>query len=279
MPMINTIDEHGFPMILADVPNAGVANISPTQESGNDAHDVKSGKFSEKEGVKKDGPDLPANVDPQIYMRHLDAVRDLAREYDQLEAGDIQDFLKGRVQRPLEEAELQQFLQEVRFQRITDLVDVLDNQFRNLIESIKRGRKLVKITAPRGWIRKTFGSLTDDEVISVINRLEARGHKREDLSRSILGRINKPERKEALEQTLSELPSFDEVEGLNLAEYVDLEDESHEDAELIQVFSEMMKQWQPKIEVTVPVTVENKSTTKKVIRDAATGLIEEIKEV
>lgn len=214
-----TIDRNGFPILLADVPNSGAATIDANAESGNPRHDTASGKFTEG-GEKKDQQDLvPANVDDvQAYLRQRDAVRDIAREMDELASGDIQDLLAGRLTRPLEEEEITAFLTQVRQQRIDDLVDMLDWQFRNLIENVKRGRRRVRLTAPRGWVRKVFNSMTDEEILSVINRLEARGHGRESLQRTILGRIKKKDRADALGARLSEIPENDPTLELALDE-------------------------------------------------------------
>lgn len=197
-------------MLLADVPNSGASTTDPDAASGNPKHDTSSGKFAS--GTKEGGepaPNVPPNEDANAFFRQLDAVRDLAREMDDVESGDVQDFLAGRVKRPLTPEEIQAFIAQVRVQRLDDLVDLLDAQFRNLIENVKRGRRRVKITAPRGWVRKTFNGLTDDEVLSVINRLEARGHSREDLTRTVLGRIRKKDRADAIGTRLAEIPEND----------------------------------------------------------------------
>lgn len=205
-----TIDDKGFPMLLADVPNAGSSTTDPDAASGNAQHDTRSGKFApgSQQGDPVEG--VPAGTpDVQAYLRQRDAVRDIAREMDELASGDIQDLLSGRLTRPLEQEEITSFLTQVRQQRLDDLVDMLDWQFRNLIENVKRGRRRVRLTAPRGWVRKVFNSMTDEEVLSVINRLEARGHSRESLQRTLLGRIKKKDRQEAIGARLSEIPEND----------------------------------------------------------------------
>lgn len=205
------IDDKGFPILtLADVPNAGASTKDPDAASGNPQHDVRSGKFASGSQQGDPQENIPANTDDaQAFLRQQDAVRDIAREMDELASGDIQELLAGRLTRPLSQEEMSQFLQSVRQQRINDLVDMLDWQFRNLIETVKRGRRRVRLTAPRGWIRKTFNAMSDDEVLSVINRLEARGHSREDLQRTILGRIRKKDRADALGARLAEIPEND----------------------------------------------------------------------
>jgi hypothetical protein len=273
------IDEHGFPIVLADVPNAGASTTDPDAASGNPEHDVNSGKFAP--GTKEGGEpvtNVPPHEDAQAYLRQLDAVRDLAREMDDVEAGDIQDLLAGRLTRPLAPEELEAFIAQVRVQRLNDLVDLLDHQFRNLLENVKRGRRKVKITAPRGWVRKVFNGLTDDEVLSVVNRLEARGHSREDLQRTVLGRIRKKDRADAIGARLAEIPENDSTLALSFNDIDgELDVEGFEDTHEMWVkLAETIANKQQ--EIIVNVNVENKPT-KKIVKRDKTGMITSVEEV
>lgn len=274
------IDSNGFPILLADVPDSGgVVTRKTGADGGNPQHDSRSGKFAPGSSQGDPVSNIPANTDPNAYLRQMDAIRDLAREMDDLDAGDVQDYLAARVTRPLEETEIQELLVLIRQQRINDLVDMLDYQLRGLIDGIKRGRRKVKVSAPKGWMRKTFNSITDDEFLSVINRLEARGHKREDLQRSVLSRIKKQERRDAIGQRLAELP--EQGEGLDLSfnefsfddDYQSYDDNEHL-TELLQSMKD--KSEQP---IIVNVNVENKPTRKIIKRDSKTGLVETIEEI
>lgn len=277
MEVIRTIDENGFPLFLANVPNSGASTVDPDAASGNPQHDTASGKFGKGSAQGDPVPEAPANTqDVQAYLRQLDAVRDLAREMDDVDAGDIQDFLAGRLKRPLEQAELDQFLAQVRLQRVNDLVDMLDYQFRGLIAGVKTARRKVKVSAPRGWTRKVFNGLSDDEVLSVINRLEARGHSREDLSKTVLGRIRKKERADAIGARLADIPENDN--SLELAEMFDdpdLEDTQDSIADYETLLSILEKKNEQPI--IVNVNVENKPT-KKIIKRDKHGNIETIEE-
>jgi len=279
--MPKVIDQNGFPLLLADVPNSGASTTDADATSGNPQHDTASGKFAPGSSQGDPVEGVPANTDPNAYLRQLDAVRDLAREMDDVDVGDIQDLLAGRLTRPLEAQEIEQFLAQVRVQRLNDLVDLLDSQFRNLIDSVKRGRRKVKITAPRGWVRKVFNGLTDDEVLSVINRLEARGHSREDLQRTVLGRIRKKDRADAIGARLAEIPENDA--SLELAfDYTDVDSDLDVDEadEMMLGFAKVIEAVQNREEkpVVVNVTVENKPMKKVVKRDSK-GLIESVEEV
>lgn len=223
-----TEDKNGFPLWLADVPDAGTSTVDPDASSGNPRHDVSSGKFGSGSAQGDPVENVPPNEDVQTYLRQRDAVRDIAREMDELAQGDIAELLAGRLTRPLATEEMDQFLRQVRLQRIDDLVDMLDWQLRNLIETVQRGRRRVRLTAPRGWIRKTFNAMTDDEVLSVINRLEARGHNRADLQRSILGRIKKSDRADKLGARLADIPENDQSLELSFEEWDNSEGNEYE---------------------------------------------------
>lgn len=162
------LGENGFPILLADVPNAGRSNIDPNATSGNPAHDVRSGKFGETGGgKKKETP--PANTDPLEYHRMLDAVRDAARQFDTLDEASISDFLKGRAKFP-EAVNLQQFMQAVIEQRKTDLVDMISEQLRG------GPKRKVKMTVPRGFLKKALTNADPGMKDEIMQRLIALGH-------------------------------------------------------------------------------------------------------
>jgi hypothetical protein len=236
-------DKNGFVILLANVPNSGASTVDADAASGNPHHDTASGKFGKGSAQGDPVAGAPANVqDVNAYFRQLDAVRDLAREMDDVDAGDIQDFLAGRLTRPLEQAELEQFLAQVRIQRVNDLVDMLDSKFRSLLTNVKQGRRKVKVTAPRGWQRKVFNGLTDDEVLSVVNRLEARGHSREDLQRTVLGRIRKKDRADAIGARLAQIPENDSTLQLAFDDMDDYDDEPEVDQPTIIINNYITKE-------------------------------------
>ncbi len=274
-------DEHGFPLFLADVPGSGASTIDANAKSGNPRHDTRSGKFGSGDqntlGTNDPNAAIPDGVDPNAYLRQLDAVRDLAREMDDLQSGDIQDLLAGRLQRPLTEQELGDLMVQIRIHRINDLVDILDYQFRNLIENVKRGRRKVKVSAPRGWIRKTFNGLTDDEIMSVYNRLQARGHAPADLSRSVLSRIKSKERADQIGARLAELPESGEGLDLSFTEDIDWNESPFDEVQLAEVV-ELLKN-QKEQPIIVNVNVENKPSRKIIKRDPKTGLVQTIEDI
>lgn len=167
-------DSTGMPVLLADVPNAGVTRTAPAQRSGNPNHDTASGKFGAGGGKNPPATARPANADPHEYNRMLAAARDAAREFDNPEAGDIQEFLAGRARDP-KQVDVEGFLALVRQQRIADLADLLDNQFR-LAGSLPQGRRKVRLAAPKGYVRKAVKNLEPSEVDQLISVIVSRGH-------------------------------------------------------------------------------------------------------
>lgn len=194
------MDENGWPVMLAEVSNAGYAVQRKTgSRGGNDAHDAASGKFAAKPDVPDAGPNTATpNADPIELKRMLDAVRDAAREFDTPDEGDIREFLQGRAKNPAQ-VDIQSFLRAVQEQKKTDLVDMLDQQLRSG-GALKRGRRTVKVAAPRGYVKRTLGSLDDAGIAEVMHRLEARGHSEEDLEQFFAKRVGDERKERAKEQ-------------------------------------------------------------------------------
>jgi hypothetical protein len=213
-------DENGNPVVLlANVPNAGVSNVDTNAKSGNANHDVRSGKFGS--GAKKaqdkaqrdlqNPSEVPAQqktnpaIDPQtmdLLRRRSDLVRAGAREIHELGPGDVQDFLAGRVTDP-SQVDVQAFLHDVHEARLSDIVDILDSRLRKSSAAMLTTRRLVKVAAPKAWIGTAFNGLQDDDVISVLKRLEARGHASKEILKTALGNIRDAGRREALQSAFA----------------------------------------------------------------------------
>lgn len=132
---------------------------------------------------------IPPGVDPEEWGRRMDAVRDAAREIDFLENGDIAEFLQGRIKRPLTDDEIDSFREDVRRQRINDVVDWLDGVLRRQDIMKRRGRRMVKILVPRGYVQRTLAGLHDVELDAILNRLEGRGFDRNRVAENISSRF------------------------------------------------------------------------------------------
>lgn len=172
-------DRNGI--LLADVPDSGVVKRDPDTRSGNPYHDAVSGKFTSGGRRRARPVDRPANVDPAEYQRMLDAVRDAAREFDNPDEGDLREFIAGRANSP-DQVDLQNFMRLVIEQRKNDLVDVLDQLMRKS-GPLRLGRRKVRVSAPKGFVRKTLNSLQPSDLANIMHRLQARGHSEESIKR------------------------------------------------------------------------------------------------
>lgn len=215
---MSDLDSNGYPILLAVKAPGQVAaqttsgaSVRRGARSGNPNSDPSSGRFAEG-GRKKPGESIvdvnplavnrmgiPQGVDPEEWERRLDAIRDAAREFEEMGDGDAKEFLNGRVN-DLSKVDVAAFLADVREQRIDDLIDVLDYQLRSKVVGSSRARRFVRLQAPRGFVKKLFASLTDDEVIKVVTRLSNRGWGVDDLVEQVINRINKQERRTSLEE-------------------------------------------------------------------------------
>lgn len=165
-------DERGFPIFLQAGPGVDV----PTTRSGNPAHvpagQPGGGRFGKRtkvdEAVSTRGT---GGVTPEELARRFDAVREAAREFEVFNQQDVMEWLRGRINKPFTQAEVDAFLADVRSQQLADLVDVLDQNERGS----KRGRRHVRVTAPKGYTRKLLGALEDTEIQMLVTRLRARG--------------------------------------------------------------------------------------------------------
>lgn len=148
---------------------------------------------------------IPGGVDSLEWKRRMDFVRAAAREFDPQSAEDIREWLKGKTKRELTPHEIDMFLDDVREQRLNDLVDILDNSIRRSIASLTRDRRLVKLVAPRGWRRRTMAGLEDRDIVEVFRRLQSRGFSEEQLQSQVISRFPQ-ERQEKLQSYISDEP-------------------------------------------------------------------------
>jgi hypothetical protein len=148
------VDTAGYPVLLA----VSTSTASPKPES------VVISKPS-------------ASIDPLEVARRGDAVRDAAREFEELSEQDLRERLRGATSRELTAAEVSRFKENVRAQVLDDLVDVLDQNRRGKL----RSRRTVRVVAPRGYLRKAQRGLSESERSDVEERLRARGWTDQDV--------------------------------------------------------------------------------------------------
>lgn len=260
---------------LADVPGSGVSKTDPNARSGNPNHDTRSGKFGGGGGGGGQKVTPPANTDPLEYARMIDAVRDMAREFDDFDEGDVQEFIKGRANSP-DTVDIQAFLKMAQEQRKNDLVDLLDEAIRSG-GSLTRARRRVKIRAPRGFVRKAVKGLDGDTMAEIMHRLEAKGHDESAVEAFFDGRNNNLDDAKEKKAAIAASDSGWRAEALpplQMDDHLPMEpgDEPLTAAQFAQFFSKM-----PQPQITVPVEIHMPSGKKKVTRNAQ-GLIETIEE-
>lgn len=150
------LDEAGYPVLLEDVQviDSKVGSSSPEASS--------LGSLLE-------------------LARRRDAVREAAREFEDLSDQDIKERLKGVTNRELSDNEIAIFREDVRSQVLDDLVDVLDQSTRGRL----RSRRTVRVVAPKGYRRKTLNGLSEAERSEIEERLRARGWSEIDIASAL----------------------------------------------------------------------------------------------
>ena len=257
-------------VLLADVPGSGVSRIDTNAKSGNPRHDSRSGKFGAG-GAKPAEQVRPDNVNQLDFARMLDAAREAAREFDNPQEGDIRDFLAGRARNP-EAVDIQGFLRQVQEERKNDLVDLLDQQIRSG-GPLQRGRRRVGLKAPRGYLKRLIGSAGDDDLAEIMHRLEAMGHKREDVNRFFQGRVKDETHKTATAKRDS-IQASDQWQNLDAEwDYVDSEDDEGLFANSLALVEKIAQHLPQPI---VNVTVESPRRTSLDIKRDEKGLMKRI---
>lgn len=140
----------------------------------------------------------PEDVGWDEWNRRQDAVSSLAREFDAHDHGDIRDFLKGRTTRDLSDEDVAQLHHDIRAHRIGDLTDVLDGQLRGTVEEMKRGRRTVRVVAPKGWLKRSFNNLDQREVEQIAARLISRGHDTDTIKNRVVSRVTSEEIRDSI---------------------------------------------------------------------------------
>lgn len=215
-------DESGNPILLATRAPGQVAAQNVTggvvrrgARSGNPNSDPGSGQFTGPGGRTAAAPEpevvaqtrtLPQGVTQEMWERRLDTVRDAARELDDMGAGDAKEFLRGRPNIVMSQVNIDLFLQDVRAQRMDDLLDILDSQLRSRVQGMRRSRRFVRVAAPKGWTTRVFAGLDDEEVLTLVKRLEGKGWDPGDLKKHVISRVNDEGRRTKLEQLYGERP-------------------------------------------------------------------------
>jgi hypothetical protein len=151
-----------------------------------------------------------ATSGPAEWGRYHDAVREAARSFDDPHEGDIHHFLQARARNP-EQVDIGAFHEAVRRQRMADLVDIVDHHMRR-DGSLPRGARMVRVQAPRGYMRRVLRNSSPEDLAHLRHRLTSIGHSQESVD-SYLAHRAKPDmwdQATAYEVQMSD----DEFEGL-----------------------------------------------------------------
>ena len=205
------LDNNGYPILFAARHPVAAAQSHRSQclawcRSGNPTADPASGRFS---GIRQPKTGGVADVNLLLPItrttagRHTGGVGTQARcNQDAARVEEMNARCQGLPQR--QGADVSKvdgcLIAEVREQRIDDLIDVLDNQLRTKVDGSQRARRFVRLQAPRGFVKRLFASLSDDEVIKVTTRLANRGWGVDDLVSQIISRVSKQDRRTQLEE-------------------------------------------------------------------------------
>lgn len=219
-------DNGGPPILLARAPGQ-VATQPPSSgavvrrgaRSGNANFDPVTGKFAGKklkdlkvvaQTVQAGAPTfqggVPQGVDPLVWARRMDVVRDAGRQLEMMTAETAETFLAARVA-DVSKVNIDAFLNDVMTQRLDDLADALDYSIKP-----RRDRPEVKVSAPASWARRVFDELNPAQSLQLVKRLEGRGWEPDDIRKLVIAKIRNPERRKALEQAYGEGPAGEEEE-------------------------------------------------------------------
>lgn len=213
-------DDNGAPIMLAArapgqvaaQPEDSGAVVFRGARSGNRNFDPVTGHFAGKkkplevvaQTVQAGAPvfrsGIPDGVDPLVWERRLDMIREAARQDDLMDAVAATAFLTGRVP-DVTKVNMQSFLDDVTAQRMDDAVDALDHA-----NKPRRDRPDVQVKAPAGWVRRVIQDLDTPQALHFVKRLEGKGWSPQDIKKIVVSRVRDPERKKALLQLYGESP-------------------------------------------------------------------------
>lgn len=217
--------------------------------------------------------EIAAKASKTEHMRMMDAVRDAAREYDTPTEADIREFIAGRAKDP-SKVDIAKFLEMTLDQREADLIDLLDNHLRQH-GPLKRGRRKLRISAPRGYLRRLMGTMDSDSIAQVSLRLQSLGHGEEEINSLFSKKYDAATMEEvaAKKAQMSESDNW-EIDGILFEDLDSSEDDySFNAAEMAKNIASNIPQ--PVVNVTVEAPKKGKTVVK---RDPKTGLIESVEE-
>jgi hypothetical protein len=196
--------------------------------------------------VTPDGTSGPAE-----WGRYHDAVREASRSFDNPDVGDVHHFLNARARHP-EKVDVEKFHEAVRRQRMADIVDISDHHMRR-DGSLPRGSRMVRVQAPRGYLRRALRQSSAEDLAHLHHRLVSIGHNSDHVSKFLSERVSPDIWDQA--STVQVTMSDDEFGGLSF------DDSESESLEMIEAITEMFNKMPPPV-VNVYISREGEITSE-----------------
>lgn len=182
------------------------------------------------------------------WGRYHDAVREAARSFDNPQEGDIRHFLNARARHP-ERVDAPAFHEAVRRQRTADLVDILDHHLRR-DGSLPRGARMVRVQAPKGYLRRAVRNSSPEEVAHVRHRLTSIGHSQDNVDKFLSARVSPDMWDQAT--TYEVHMSDSEFDGLEFDDSESVVDFGDDDMnQPFEWLAEIMKEFKPEIHIHI----------------------------
>ena len=204
---------------VAAQPDPSGAVVRRGAVSGNENFDPITGHFAGKKlkglevvaetiqaGALPTQSGVPAGVDPIVWARRMAAVRDAARQLEDLTADTVGTFLQARVV-DVNQVDIQQFLADAQWQRIADLADAMDQKLKG-----KKGQ--VNVGVSGSFAKRVFAGLDGAMAGHLVKILEGKGWSADDIKNNIIKKVRDPELKQHLDVLYGEpslLPKRKEV--------------------------------------------------------------------
>lgn len=268
---IYMVDTDGFEF------DAAVAD-PPAETSKDDPVDETAPENAGTQPSQRTTSTKPQEASWDEWQRRSDAVRTLAREFDEVDHGDIREFLQGKTARELTDEEVGQIRHDIVSQRISDIADILDEQLRSGSERFKRARRTVRVQAPRGWLRRAFNTLDERAVGQVAARLIQRGHDPDTIKEKVVDRVRDEEAQQRIKDAIDNEELKIEFAGGLVQPPSVLFQEPMTARDAMDFATDMAERIAaniriPEVRVEVPVNVGGNK--KRVVR-GENGLIEEV---
>ena len=199
---------------VAAQPDDSGAVVTRGAASGNPKFDPVTGKFAG--GKSKDLGDKPGtgnatgpardpskgNIDPTAAQRRRDLTRRAASVMGEMNMTEASKWLETfGVDTSI--ARVDQFLADVRDQRIDFLVDTMVPNLESTVAAQHEGQ-VVSLKSPKSWNSSVLNSLTDAEMLQLHQRLVGQGFDPEDVSKNLIDGMRNKKRKTQLQQIFGE---------------------------------------------------------------------------